>query len=366
MTKNKTTRTLAGIAATCMLFWSLGAQAQNIVYEIDRAFGGVTVVGTIETDGHIGSLEDLNHIQSWSFTVDDGSHEHGPITFGSDSGGGMTGSGWGFLIAKETELLFDFESAYAIGDFRDVQFFQGGTDSGGEFSYNYGWAAAPNLGWKKEQFAHFFDGGPHYAETLLDGVEVVGRIPTPVDCSAPKVSLGEVMAGFQAGLTAGTYTEIGPAGDYFVAFQGEDRRGFVIPENTGVSRQCENDFILLSGWWVVPLERRDGTVLLTPMEALDRASSFGNGFIAGQRFEVDGVLMEHMNTKAKLGYLPDGRRAAYVNSGIVLEPGSLPVGDHLAVITYDLDYPRGTPDGVIDAQYFVSATIKINPATADE
>lgn len=360
MTKNKTIKTMAGIAATSMLFWSLGAQAQNIVYEIERAFGGATVVGTIETDGHIGPLTDNEtHIVSWQFTVDDGSNAHGPITFGSDSGGGMTGSGWGFLIATDTELLFDSDAAYAVGDFRDVQFFvDTGTDG-----YNYGWAAAPNLGWKKEQFAHFFVGGPHYAEDLLDGVEAVGRIPTPTDCSAPNVSLGEVMAGFQAGLTAGPHTELGPAGDYFVAFQGEDRRGFVIPENTDASQQCENDFILISGWFAIPFEQRDGTVL-TPSQALDRAGSFSirNGSIAGQRFEVDGVLMEHMNTKAKLGYLPNGRRVAYVNSGIVLEPGSLPVGSHSATITYELDFGN---DGSIDFEIPFSATFKINPATVD-
>lgn len=360
MTERNANRTMAGIAVTSLLFWSLGAQAQNIVYEVDRAFGGATVVGTIETDGHIGPLTDNEtHILSWQFTVDDGSNDHGPITFGSDSGGGMTGSGWEFLIATETELLFDFDSAYSAGGFRDVQFFvDTGTDG-----YNYGWAAAPGLGWKKEQFVHFFDGGPHYAEALRDGVEVVGRIPTPADCSAPAVSLGEAMAGFQAGLTAGPHTELGPAGDYFVAFQGEDRRGFVIPENTDASQQCENDFILISGWFVVPLQQSDGTVL-TPMEALDRASSFTFRFgsVAGQRFEVDGVLMEHMNTTAKLGFLPDGRRVAYVNSGVLLEPGSLPVGSHSATITYELDFGS---DGSIDFELPYSATFKINPATVD-
>ena len=73
--------------------------------------------------------------------------------------------------------------------------------------------------------------------------------------------------------------------------------------------------------------------------------------------------MEHMNTNAKLGYLPDGRRVAYVNSGVILEPGSLPVGSHSATITYDLDFDR---DGIVDLVFPVSATFKINPATVDE
>ncbi len=159
------------LAAVGLFIWSLGAQADNIVYQVDRAFGGATVIGTIETDGMIGSLSIAN-IRSWSFEVDDGSGEHGPVTFGSDSGGDLTGSGWQFLIGTETELLFDFDAAFAVGSFQDVQFFKEGSD----FSYNYGWAANPGLGWKKEQFVHFFPGDFHLAEALRNGVEVVGRV----------------------------------------------------------------------------------------------------------------------------------------------------------------------------------------------
>lgn len=357
MIKNMIQRTIVRLAAAGILFFSLGAQADNIVYQVERAFGGATVIGTIETDGMIGSLSTAN-IQSWSFEIDDGSGEHGPVTFGSDSGGDLTGSGWQFLIGTETELHFDFDSAFAVGTFQDVQFFKEGSD----FSYNYGWAANPGSMWKKEQFVHFFPGGFHLAEALRDGVEVVGRVHSPTDCSAPSVSLGEVLAGFQAGLTAGSHTEVGPAGEYFVAFGGEDRRGFIVPENIDVSQQCENDFILISGFFGVPFERRDGTIL-KPKEAIDLATSGGNGFIAGQRFEVDSVLIEHMNTTAKLGYFADGRRAAFINSGIVLEPGSLEVGSHSAKITYDLDFNR---DGEVDFEFPVNAIFTINPAPADQ
>ena len=158
-----------------LLFWSLGAQAQ-IVYQLDRTVGTGSVIGTIETDGTIGALTPAN-ILSWSLDADDGSGEHSPITISSSTGGGLTGAGWGFLLATQSELLFDFDGAFAYaganGLFADVQFFGVGVEA--NTSVNYGFAASPeNSFGKKENLVHFFPDSFHYVESFRDGVMVVG------------------------------------------------------------------------------------------------------------------------------------------------------------------------------------------------
>ena len=369
-------RIIVRLTATGLLLCSLGAQAQNIVYQVDRAFGGATVIGTIETDGTIGALTPEN-IESWSLQADDGSGEHAPITIGSATGGGLTGDndGWTFLSATSSELVFDFDAAYAAGPIQAVQFFGGGAD----FSVNYGFGATEEFGFgKKENLVHFFDIPPdigltHYAEASRTGTVVIARVDIPVvDCSDPAVSLGEVMAGFQSGFVAGTHNEYGPAGDYFLAASGEDRRGFVVPEaivdnHVGRSAQCENDFILISGSAGSTIELPDGTRVRTPKDAIDSVSAGLDGFIVYQRFEVDDVLVEEMNTAPKIGYLPNGRRAAIIASGIIIEPYSLPQGNHWAVVTYGLDldcrpFRGGVCDGIADFDLVYSAPFFVNPA----
>ena len=369
-------RTIVRLAAASLLLCSLGAQAQNIVYQVDRAFGGATVTGTIETDGTIGPLDPEN-IKSWSLQADDGSGEHAPITIGSATGGGLTGdnAGWSFFSATSSELVFDFDGAYAAGPIQSVQFFGGGAD----FSVNYAFGATEEFGFgKKENLVHFFDIPPvigltHYAEALRTGTVVIARVDIPVvDCSDPAVSLGEVMAGLQSGFVAGTHNEYGPAGDFFLAASGEDRRGFVVPEaivenDAGRSAQCENDFILISGFAGSFIELPDGTQVRTPKDAIDSVSAGLNGFIVYQRFELDDVLVEEMNTTPRIGYLANGRRAAIIASGIIIEPYSLSQGNHWAVVTYGLDYDclgrfGGVCDGNVDYDLVYSAPFFVNPA----
>ena len=184
-----------------------------------------------------------------------------------------------------------------------------------------------------------------------------------LDCSVTPVKMGEVMAGFQAGFTGDSHTEIGNPADFFMTLGGEARRGFVIPENGGSSAQCENDFILISGFLGAGIARPDGTVIRTPKEARDRVTSGIFGLFAGQRFEVDGVLIKHMNTTAKIGFLPNGVRLAVLSSGIILEPYSLPPGTHSASVIYEIDNNR---DGVVDFEdsytaSFTSFTLRYLP-----
>ncbi len=169
------------LVAVGFVFCSLGAQAQTITYQLDRTIGLGTVSGFIETNGTIGPL-DPTDIVSWSLEADDGSGEHSPITIGSASGGGLTGAGWDFFSATESELLFDFEKAFDFASanelFADVQFFG---DGGAMFeSINYGFAASPvdDFG-EKENLTHFFPGGIHYVESLRGLVVVIGTTNEP-------------------------------------------------------------------------------------------------------------------------------------------------------------------------------------------
>lgn len=342
------------VLTTALLFFAISANAQNISYQIDRSFDGVTVVGTIETNGHIGSIDPHQHIVSWSFDIDDGSGAHPPVTIGSSLGGGLTGAGWEFLTATATELLFDYDGAYQeslnTNTFQDVQFFQGGSD----FSFNYGFASSAELDWKKEQLVHFFDGGTHYAEALRSGVEVVGRVDSPViDCSAPSVSLGEAMSGLQAGLTGGAHTEVGAPGGYFLTAGGEDRRGFIIPEAVGVSQQCENDYILVSGWQGC---RVGGINDRTVREAMECATDI-DGRILDHYFEIDGVRVDYIQTAARVGTNPNsGIQLGSITTGVILEPYSLLPGSHTAHVVYTWDVNLdGVPD--FDIQYFTEFTI---------
>ena len=341
------------LATLVLLLWSFGAQAQNIVYQVNRAFGGGTVVGTIETDGTLGALAPGN-IVSWSFEGFDGVD----IVSISSASGGLQGDAWGYLSATSSTLSFDFDGALADQTVELIAFV--GFDETVPFTASYNLLG--NVVGPIEQFVHQFGtDGEHRIDSLpREGSVVIATSDQPAtDCSEPSVSLGEVMAGFQAGFTAGSHTEVGPTGEFFIALGGEDRRGFIVPEEIDSSRQCANDFILISGYFGVPFARRDGT-FLSPKEALDRATSGGNGFIAAQRFEVDGVLIEHMNTTAKIGYFSDGRRAAVVASGVILEPYSLDPGMHVATITYDLDFNR---DGTVDLEFPVSAAFSISEPT---
>ena len=345
------------LATLVLLLWSFGAQAQNIVYQVDRAFGGGTVVGTIETDGTLGALAPGN-IVSWSFEGFDGVD----IVSISSASGGLQGDAWGYLSATSSTLSFDFDGALADQTVELIAFV--GFDESVPFTASYNLLG--NFLGPIEQFIHQFgeppnDGGHGIGSPPRDGSVVIATTDQPTaDCSEPSVSLGEVMAGFQAGFTAGSHTEVGPTGEFFIALGGEDRRGFIVPEEIDSSRQCANDFILVSGYIGVPLVRRDGSIR-TPKEALDLATSGGNGFFAAQRFEIDGVLVEYMNTAAKIGYFGDGRRAAVVASGVILEPYSLDPGLHAATITYDIDFNR---DGTVDLEFPVSATFTVSEPAA--
>ncbi len=347
------------ILTAALLFFTFSANAQNITYQVDRAFGGGTIVGTIETDGTLGALSQGN-IVAWSFEAFDGVD-----TFQMSSANGwLQGDAWGFLSATPTQLIFDFDDVNASGLSEKFITFHG--DGGINNSYDYNLVGNLPYVIKGEQIIHQFttssgnDGHSAQSPERYNG-EVIASVDGPaMDCSAPPVSLGEVMAGFQAGYTAGSHNDFGPAGSHFIAATGEDRRGFVVPEGIDSSQQCENDFILVGGYVGATIALPDGTRVRPPKRAIDIVNAGLNGFIVSQRFEIDGVTVEHVSTAAKIGYLPNGRRAAIIGSGIIMEPYSLSQGLHSAAVIYSLDFfPR---DGIPDFDYVVSTTIWINAA----
>lgn len=154
------------------------------------------------------------------------------------------------------------------------------------------------------------------------------------DCSGPAVSMGEAMAGLQAGLTGGAHTVTGEPNGFYGAVNYEERRGFIVPENFIASIQCNNDHILIGEWFATPLDRFEKI-----KDAKDYVNSLFNGRIVEYYFEIDGNRVEHMQTGTKIGFLPWGRQVAFFNAGYIIKPYSLSPGLHTAtaVFVYDLD-----------------------------
>lgn len=154
------------------------------------------------------------------------------------------------------------------------------------------------------------------------------------DCSGPAVSMGEVMAGLQAGLTGGAHTVSGEPNGFYGAVNYEERRGFIVPENFISSIQCDNDHILIAEWFATPLDRFEKI-----KGAKDWVNSLFGGLIVEYYFEIDGNRVEHMQTGTKIGTLPWGREVAFFNAGYIIKPYSLSPGPHTAtaVFVYDSD-----------------------------
>ena len=109
-----------GGALGCIFVWGIVGQASATVYNINevidqntnpQAIGVGSVVGTLTTDGFIGSLTDPTHIVDWNLTVT--ANTVSENLFGPSSGNNSTiyslvGPA---LVASATELTFDFASS---------------------------------------------------------------------------------------------------------------------------------------------------------------------------------------------------------------------------------------------------------------
>ena len=164
------------------------------------------------------------------------------------------------------------------------------------------------------------------------------------DCGKPLVKLGEIMAGLQAGLTAGVMNNDTLPGGYDIVASGTPRRGFIIPETGGASVQCDNDYILISEWFAVPISV--DPFFRTPKEARELVNSGFGGLILDHYFEVDGARVDQIQTGTKIGSTPTGnggRKAAFFTTGHIFEPFSLTPGFHTVTAIALLDPGR---DGI--------------------
>ena len=305
------------LATIGLLSWSVGAQAQ-IVYQVDRTIGSGFISGTIETNGTLGPLSTAD-IVSWSFDAFDGT-DNVSISSGT---GFLQGEAWSYLSATDTELVFDFDGVSADPNLQQKYISFHGGDT---FSFDYNLLA--NFVGQVEQLVHQFDtSGEHRVDSVTRlGQVVIGSVDGPAAvCGDPLVTMGEVMAGLQAGLTGGAHTESGETEAFYGAVNFEERRGFIIPENGIASVQCNNDHILIGEWMAVRLDRFD-----TIKEAKDWATSLFGGRYAEIYFEIDGHRVDHLQTGTKIGFLPWGPQVAFFNVGHIIEPYSLPPGPHTA------------------------------------
>ena len=193
---------------------------------------------------------------------------------------------------------------------------------------------------------------------LLAPIAFASHSSIAQECGEPLVRLGEVMAGLQAGLTAGTRNIYVLSEGFVAAASGESRRGFIVPETTSPSVQCDNDYILIGEWVACELIDNDGVTTRTLKEARDCANSGLDGLITNLFFKVDGNMVDHVQTATKIGFVledfipntvGDGR-AAFYSAGHIIEPFSLLPGPHTATAVFQLDLdclprPNGPCDG---------------------
>jgi len=167
------------------------------------------------------------------------------------------------------------------------------------------------------------------------------------DCGEPLVGLGEVIAGLEAGFTGGAHTKTGLPEGSFVAFNSEDRRGFIAPETfLDASQQCVQDHILIATF--VGCVIGAPSLFRTPKEARDCVNSGFQGFILDFYFEIDDVRVEHVQTGTKIGTVPEffgGAKVAVFTAGHIVEPFSLKLGNHTATVVFEVD---SNGDGIAD------------------
>ena len=175
------------------------------------------------------------------------------------------------------------------------------------------------------------------------------------DCGKPLVKMGEIMAGLQAGLTAGVMNNDTLPGTYDIVASGEARRGFIIPETGVPSEQCDNDYILVSEWFATPIGV--APLFRTPKEARDSVNSGFGGLILDHYFEVDGIRVDQIQTGTKIGSTPTGsggQKAAFFTTGHIFEPFSLTPGLHTVTAFALLDPGR---DGIPPFNIFPFGTV---------
>ena len=120
---------LCSLAAVSVFAFTLTARADQVIYDINRTVGAGTVIGTITTDGTIGTLATAD-IVDWNLTLTNGFGTTldltGPSVVTPIEGVEVMGSD---LTASATSLSFNFNAS--DGGFFLIQ--QGGLFNGGTY-----------------------------------------------------------------------------------------------------------------------------------------------------------------------------------------------------------------------------------------
>lgn len=322
------------LVATSLLFYSLGSQAQTIYY-FDRTVGPGTVVGSVTIDnnaipGQIGPED----IISWSFETNDNLSDpppaHGPIVISSATGGMTGGNAWNYFSATETELLFDFDGAYADEDVDAMGFNGGGVNSeGAAYSVHYNFAGFING--KLEQLIHFFDdntvGESHYVEAVHTGNVIVATVdgtpPPPPEPAAydfqlldhPGTSATQVFGINQSGevvgigvadsiypfvysLTLGSLTDIAaPAGYSGMSVVGISNSGDMVGSVISLDGSTRDGYIRSKDSTFAFFSHPDATFQTVPRGINSR------GMVSGYRDSPDGTT----------GFIYDPKRKTFTD-----------------------------------------------------
>lgn len=301
------------VSSTGQLTGALGVDVGGVLYDVTFTEGSCAqVFGTCETSSFTFHTRDEAVLASEALLgqvflddVEQGFFDSNPaLTFG----------------CEEPTLCVPLTAYSVPGPFNDIGIANAQNRSPGESDPD----RTDGLSDRSFAFYTSATGFEVYAKWSLAGTTVV-------DCSAPVVSMGEVMSGLQAGLTGGADTEEGSPESFFGAVNIEDRRGFIVPENGISSVQCDNDHILIAEWFAAPFG--DGLRFATEKEARDWVTSLFGGRFVEYYFEVDGNRVDHMQTGTKIGLLPRFGQlfpVAFFNAGLIIQPYSLSPGPHTA------------------------------------
>src|ERR1039458_3312582 len=101
---------ILGFLAVVLLAGPMAASA-NIIYTVDQLIGAGSVVGTIETNGTLGTINAAD-ILDWTFTLTSPSLTYGsPAVISSASGGSINDASMGNLSATASDIVWNYAGA---------------------------------------------------------------------------------------------------------------------------------------------------------------------------------------------------------------------------------------------------------------
>lgn len=163
------------------------AGAAPIRYQVDRTIGMGTVVGSITTDGQIGTLTQSD-ILSWTFTLTDPNLAGGSPDTISSTNALQSAVGGADLLASGTQITFNFDSTDAGG-----AIFQGADLNAWCFT-NLGASCA---GGPQAEVLGFTTTGSGFERVPQTGTQVIARVATvPEPATLGLMALGLFGAGF--------------------------------------------------------------------------------------------------------------------------------------------------------------------------